>query len=199
MQGLINTCGWRQALVVTGIGMWIVGIPLSLVLKHRPEQYGLLPDGDIPNPQESLPSSPGTEDNPVKESKGPVDSKDVNTEINFTVLQALQTRTFWLLSVGASLSFMAMSAVFVHVMPYLESVGINRDRAGLAVTPGGHPEATGGRVRHLVGSAPRGRSERPLRPQPAGRRQARGAVAEGARQARGSGGEASSAPSAPPT
>lgn len=131
---LINLYGWRRALVIAGIGMWITGIPLSLFLRHRPEQYGLLPDGDIPDSQESVPLLAKVEDESDKQPTGPLDSKDMIAEINFTVWQALKTRSFWFLSIGSSLSFMAMSSVFVHVMPFLESVGINRDRAGLVVT-----------------------------------------------------------------
>jgi MFS family permease len=122
---VIRLCGWRWALVIAGIGMWVVGIPLSFVLRQRPEQYGLLPDGD--NPQKYS-SDQSTRNSPT------VHPQVVSTEIEFTAREAIKTSTFWLLSIGSSISFMAMSALFVHVMPFLESVGISRERAGFVVT-----------------------------------------------------------------
>jgi len=43
---LIDACGWRTAMVILGLEMLVVGLPLSLVLRHQPESYGYLPDGD---------------------------------------------------------------------------------------------------------------------------------------------------------
>jgi MFS family permease len=113
--------------------MWIIGIPLSLVLRHKPEQYGLLPDGDDPKKHGSAQSITAKENNPDKLSQT-AEAQTINTETNFTVMEAIKTRTFWMLSLGSSISLMAMSAVFVHVMPFLESIGISRDRASLVVT-----------------------------------------------------------------
>ncbi|MBA7615447.1 hypothetical protein ES703_22728 [subsurface metagenome] len=44
---LITTQGWRMAAVIGGVVMWLVGLPLVwfFVKQHRPEYYGLLPDG----------------------------------------------------------------------------------------------------------------------------------------------------------
>jgi sugar phosphate permease len=43
---LLHTYDWRTTLVILTVGMWLVGLPLALVLRHRPEKYGLQPDGD---------------------------------------------------------------------------------------------------------------------------------------------------------
>ena len=42
---LIATRTWRGAAFIIGLIMWAVSIPLSLVLRHRPEPYGYLPAG----------------------------------------------------------------------------------------------------------------------------------------------------------
>ena len=44
---LISQFGWRTTVQVLGIASWAVILPLALVFRHRPEQYGLLPDGDV--------------------------------------------------------------------------------------------------------------------------------------------------------
>jgi sugar phosphate permease len=38
---LIGLYGWRFTLIIIGIVMWCIGIPSSLVVRHRPESYGL--------------------------------------------------------------------------------------------------------------------------------------------------------------
>ena len=46
MVRLIDTYDWRIAIGVMGIGMLVIGLPLSLLVRHKPEQYGYLPDGE---------------------------------------------------------------------------------------------------------------------------------------------------------
>src|SRR5215831_11565944 len=43
--GLIATAGWRPACSWLGVLLLVVLGPLNLLLKHRPEDIGLLPDG----------------------------------------------------------------------------------------------------------------------------------------------------------
>ena len=134
---LIDNYGWRKSLLIAGIGMWVIGIPLSLVFRSRPEDYGMLPDGDSPEPElrvnpesESEPAEDGSDDHPSDK----VDIKTWVVETDFTAMEAVKTRSFWLLSLGWSMSLLAMSAVFVHVMPFLESIGISRDKAAFITT-----------------------------------------------------------------
>ena len=42
---LIGCCGWRMTMIIIGIGMWVIGIPCSLMVRHSPEPYGFSPDG----------------------------------------------------------------------------------------------------------------------------------------------------------
>lgn len=128
---LIDHYGWRQSLVITGVGMWIIGIPLSFVYRHKPEQYGLLPDGDASAttlPDRSLPGKTAGS-NPAAATVLPAVG-----QAEFTAMEAVKTGRFWMLAVGLSISYMAMGAVFVHLMPFLESIGFDRKSAGLVVT-----------------------------------------------------------------
>ena len=58
---LIREYGWRDAALLTGIGTWITCIPLALVLRGRPEAYGLRMDGDPPDSDSNI------RDQPVRE------------------------------------------------------------------------------------------------------------------------------------
>ena len=42
---LISNFGWRTVLFCIGIGFWIVATPVVMVLRRRPEDYGMRPDG----------------------------------------------------------------------------------------------------------------------------------------------------------
>ena len=53
--------GWRSAAIMAGIGIFIFVVPMSLLLRHKPEEYGYLPDGEdptlTPNTNETDPDS----------------------------------------------------------------------------------------------------------------------------------------------
>ena len=117
----ISTYGWRAVLDWIGIGTMLVGIPVSLVMRHRPEKYGYLPDGV--NPLRNSAS-----DNPNNQLL-----KDQNSEPVFTVREILKTRALWMLVIGMGLSGMVMSITVVMIIPTLESYGFSTATAGFAV------------------------------------------------------------------
>ncbi|MBK8026584.1 MAG: MFS transporter [Chloroflexi bacterium] len=48
---LLNAFGWRMAVLILGLFLGVVTIPLHLlVLRRRPEDMGLLPDGAVQQP-----------------------------------------------------------------------------------------------------------------------------------------------------
>ncbi len=113
---LIDTYGWRNALILLGLGMWILGIPLSFIIRDKPEQYGYLPDG-----AENLPSE-----------------KDItvqNEKADIPFMVALKKRSFLFINLSESIRFLVLSSVLLHIMPYLSTVGISRTTGGL-VTAG---------------------------------------------------------------
>lgn len=46
---LIDVFDWRTAIFVLGLSIWVIGPPLSLLLRHKPEQYGYVTDGEQSN------------------------------------------------------------------------------------------------------------------------------------------------------
>jgi len=126
---LINTYGWRTTLVILGVGMWLVTLPMAFVMRHRPEQYGYLPDGET---QESLEQRERLRRASAPEIEGQEDTYPPGTD--FTGREALRTSGFWLVSLAFVFQHFGTSAVHVHIMPHLESQGFSRAVAGLAVT-----------------------------------------------------------------
>lgn len=109
----LQTYGWRATAFGSGVIILLVGLPLVQLVKHKPSEIGLLPDG-----AEAVASDHQTQ------SAGSTD---------FTTRQALRTRAFWLLSVGHSLALLTVSAVMVHLVPHLIDAGYTLAQAGVAV------------------------------------------------------------------
>ncbi len=113
--GLIDSLGWRSSLFVLAGAIIVIVLPLSIVFRHRPEQYGYLTDGD----KEC--ASPRTEPDAVRrETRG----EDLKTA------QALKSGAFWRLVLISMCHMVVVSSVILHVMPYLSSIGVARSIAG---------------------------------------------------------------------
>ena len=107
---LIDRYDWRIAMTALGFSAIAIIMPLSLVFRHKPEQYGYLPDGGVP------------EAVAVKKAEIP----GVGT---LTIKKSLRSRVFWFIAFALTCQRMAQSVVTTHVMPYLDSVGITRATA----------------------------------------------------------------------
>ena len=108
---LIESYGWRGALVILGIGCMVICLPLILIVKRTPEQYGYVPDGD-PRPKD------------IKVSGNP-QVGIVPVEVSIDVSGALKSRAFWHLTLALTLQSIVVMAVINHIMPYLQNVNID--------------------------------------------------------------------------
>ncbi|RPJ19702.1 MAG: MFS transporter [Desulfobacteraceae bacterium] len=109
---LIDACGWRLTLVILGAGMWLLGIPLSLIVRDRPEHVGLSPEGLGPESSQTTP-----------EGERPVSTTGAFVEM-------IKRRSFLYLNIAETVRMMAVTAVVIHMMPYLSSLGIPRSTSG---------------------------------------------------------------------
>jgi MFS family permease len=125
----IGWVGWRDTLTIIGIALLVMGIPLSLLFRHKPEQYGYIPDGEITTP---IPKTAG-ESNLLKSSEIMKPDPSFGSA-GFTVKEALRTQTFWLLSLTFFFQQMGASAVTVHIVAYLESIRVSTSIAASMVT-----------------------------------------------------------------
>lgn len=114
--GLVAALGWRRALVALALILAVTTIPAhAFVLRRRPEDLGLRPDGAT-GPLD-LTSSPVT---PAEEA--PAIPLDV----------ALRRAPFWWLTLGIALGTFASVAIGVHLIPYLVEVGYDSGFAAIA-------------------------------------------------------------------
>jgi MFS family permease len=115
---LIDSLGWRTAMTIFGLSMLCIISPLTLLVRHRPEQYGLLPDGE--------PDVLSTT------SEGSLSSEDVSREI--TAREAIRQRAFWHIALAMMFQLMLVNSVVTHMLPYLSSVGLVRATASLVAS-----------------------------------------------------------------
>jgi OFA family oxalate/formate antiporter-like MFS transporter len=111
---LIDAYGWRSTVVVLGVGVWITCIPLALLIRDRPEKYGLRPDGET-DPETIRVVCRGER----KEA----------APISFS--EAIRHRAFLFILLGEIIRMMALFAIINHIMPYLKVLQVPRSTAGL--------------------------------------------------------------------
>jgi MFS family permease len=110
---LVQQQGWRGALVTLAVILGVGTIPLhALVLRRRPEDLGLTPDGAHVSTPDEL--------------SGMTDADSMSMQA------ALRTSAFWWLSMAFFLSQLATAAVAVHLVPYLIDLGYDAGFAALA-------------------------------------------------------------------
>jgi len=98
--------GWRTVLIGYGI-LVLCGVTLlSMIVRDRPEPYGLRPDGDPPEESAS--------------TKNPTDPSPRRPDIGLTLHEVLRTREFWLFTIYLTGTFTVNSAFQVHMIPYFQ-------------------------------------------------------------------------------
>lgn len=120
---LINHFGWQTAWMILGLGVWLVLIlPAAFVLRDRPEDLGLLPDGDAPRPRKNRHKLEQVSGDAVANAAS---RHHLPTQSSWTVAQVLRDLTFWrLLSVVAT-SGMVITGLTFHQVALLGSRGVS--------------------------------------------------------------------------
>ena len=114
MNGVIERWGWEMASLIAGVSYLVFLFPLCFLFRNRPEDMGLLPDGDA-----TLPSTLG--------ARGGAGRRRLLRD--YTVREALHTNVYWLLMLGAGLRMIATLGILVSIIPILEDKGVSRQMA----------------------------------------------------------------------
>ena len=105
---------WRTAFRYLGFLSLALAIPMVLIMRRRPEDIGLLPDGTARNP-----SSP--DQTPVDPTRpGGTPAHGALPEISWTAREALRTQAFWVLAIVTFLEVGATSGLGFSLVPYLK-------------------------------------------------------------------------------
>ena len=113
LQSIILDQGWRASCTAIGFFVVLVIAPLALLVRKRPEDLGLLPDGAT-----AQPASTG-----ARRASNVVDPAWAATE--WTLARASRTARFWWIVLAYFSGLVAWYAVQVHQTKYLTEIGIS--------------------------------------------------------------------------
>lgn len=125
MTRVVDSIGWRDAYVVLSIVILVLLIPVALVMRRSPEDYGLLPDGAR------------ADDGSLEEQHARTDAAVRDSANSYTRSEAVRTSGLWALTAGFGLNLTAMSAILVHGIPYMTDAGFTRTEASLGFAVNG--------------------------------------------------------------
>ncbi len=111
LQSIIVTDGWRASCWAMGLLAVCVVVPLNLLVRKKPEDIGLLPDG-----ASRTASAAGR-----RAALNVVDP--AWAAIEWTLARAVRTRRFWWIMLGYFCALVAWYAVQVHQTKYLVEIG----------------------------------------------------------------------------
>jgi len=105
----LETWGWRTVADASGVIVLVVGLPVTQIVRHRPQQYGLLPDGRQPG-----------------ESTARVAGSRLDEAPTLSAREAMRTRAFWFISFAHTGSVLVVSVIQVHFILYVtEDLGLS--------------------------------------------------------------------------
>jgi sugar phosphate permease len=113
----LQTFGWRATAFSSGVIAIVVGFPLAMVIRRRPEDYGETVDGLAPKAY--------VEGEPAQ----------LGPRRDFTASEAVRTPAFWLLSLGHGFALLVVHAMSVHSITHMnQGLGYSVERASLVYT-----------------------------------------------------------------
>ncbi len=106
--GINHVVGWEGVALILAIVIFAVALPLSFIIRNRPEDIGLRPDG------ENVPATrAGRRGTPVQPQ-------------GLTAQQAVRTPAFWLIAIGHGMTSMIILAIFTHLGLLLKDAGFEQ-------------------------------------------------------------------------
>ena len=114
---LIEQTSWRAGWAVLGVVEIVILAPLVwLIVRRRPEDYGQLPDGDLPGMVRTAPDR----------------TRTVADEDSWTLREAVRTRTLWLIVISIMLTGFPATGVIANMVPYFMDEGLSSTFASSA-------------------------------------------------------------------
>ena len=112
---LLVSLGWRQTWMVFGVlTVALLVLPALLVVKRRPEDVGLFPDGV---------NGPLVENGSIRPKKAREEHSTNDSDTVWTRAEAVRTSAFWLLVITFGISSVGVTGLNLHVYPYVTDLG----------------------------------------------------------------------------
>lgn len=115
---------WRLTYMVLGAILLLIFAPIAaLLVRGKPERYGLQPDGM------------GIDNEPRDNDNGLPPATPQFVEENWTLSEALHTRTLWVFALSLSSISMLSTGLFFHMVSIFEDSGLSQDVAAAVYLP----------------------------------------------------------------
>ena len=134
---VVESHGLKATWIAMGLVVLVFSVAPSLLLvAERPEDIGLLPDGEPPDstdPEKGVGAivPVGVPDSPATVLPRAQMTTDTDS---WTLGEAVRTKTFWLLVFMGFASFFVHTSIGVHMGAYFRDVGLGATSAALAVS-----------------------------------------------------------------
>lgn len=109
---LIDGLGWEGSYLVTAFILPVSFVPLLLLVRDRPQDMGLLPDGD------------------AEPDEAPVLKRD-DSGRDFTFREGLRSGAYWMTNLAYIFFWMGTDSFRPHQAPFFESRGLDREDIAL--------------------------------------------------------------------
>lgn len=129
LSALIESQGWRAGAVVMGVLTAICAFAAIPLMRHRPEDYGEVPDGHA-----AAVSVPRSANRLAFLSRLPIPRRTPPTTIDFTLSEALRTSAFWLFSAAIWLRYLGLGMSQVHFIPFVTGQGYSTGLASAVLS-----------------------------------------------------------------
>ena len=111
-----TTYSWRTAYKIIGLVSIPLSLPIFLLMRHKPEHVGQLPDGA---------------------AKTTVNKEELKvSEKTWTVAKIMALPSFWFIMIGEFIAVTSTSMTLFQVVPFLTDGGISQNSAAAALTLG---------------------------------------------------------------
>ena len=134
---VVESHGLKATWIAMGLVVLVFSVAPSLLLvAERPEDIGLLPDGEPPDSTDAEKGAGASVPVGVPDSPTTVLPRaQMTTDTDFWTLgEAVRTKTFWLLVFMGFASFFVHTSIGVHMGAYFRDVGLGATSAALAVS-----------------------------------------------------------------
>ena len=115
----VQTWGWRWGAFLAGVGLMVIGVPITLFARRSPESMGLRPDG--------VPSQANSSE---RQFTGASAHDRAHTgDGEFTLRQAMRTTAFWMLILATTARVGVFNSITVHFVPIMVWKGATEQQA----------------------------------------------------------------------